>query len=214
MPSGTIGILELNAPHNGDITDHQQQLAITFSEVLRLSLGNILLREALSEQVTQDALTGLLNRRSLDKALPLMIKRAMRSKAQLCVAMLDIDFFKSINDTYGHEAGDEVLKMVGKLLKNNFREYDTAYRYGGEEFLLVMESSLKDALPRLQQMSQDIKSTKVKFQNAVLPAVNMSIGVAEVPTHAVAPDEVIRLADEALYRAKSAGRDRIEVARG
>lgn len=212
VQSGVIGILELNAGHDNIILDHQQQLAITFCEVLRLCLRNIFLKESLSEQVIQDPLTGLFNRRYLDATLPVMIRRTIRNSKILCVAMVDIDFFKKINDTYGHDAGDEVLKYIGNYLKTNMRESDTACRFGGEEFVIIMESQIKDAVTRLQKISKDISAARLVVNDKTLPPVTISVGIAEAPTHAHNADEMLRLADEALYKAKSSGRNRIEIA--
>lgn len=212
VQSGVIGLLELNAAHNEIIPDHQQQLAITFCEVLRLCLGNIFLRETLSEQAIQDPLTGLFNRRYLDKTLPVLLRRSIRTKKHLCVSMIDIDYFKKINDTYGHDAGDEVLKCLGNLLKTNMRDYDTACRFGGEEFIIIMETGIKDAMARLQKIAHEFSTAHIVANDKPLPSITLSIGIAEAPTHATQTDEILRLADEALYRAKSSGRNRIEIA--
>lgn len=212
IQSGVIGILELNAAHNATIHDHQQQLAITFCEVLRLCLGNIFLKETLNEQVIQDPLTGLYNRRYLDTTLPIMLRRATRNSKTLCVAMVDIDFFKKINDTFGHDAGDEVLKYLGNYLKTNMRDSDTACRYGGEEFVIILESQIKDAVTRLQKISKDISAAHLVSGSKALPSITISIGIAESPTHATNAEELLRLADEALYKAKTSGRNRIEMA--
>lgn len=213
IQSGTLGILVTIASQNAIFTDKQRQMATIFGEVLKLSLTNITLRETLSEQATVDSLTGLYNRRYLDLTLPLQLSRASRNNAELCVAMLDLDHYKRINDTYGHEAGDEVLKFIGRILKENFRNYDHAFRYGGEEFVLIVEGSLKNFLPRLQKICEILRNTHITFQEHTLPIITVSIGVTEVAglsgDHS---DEIIHAVDEALYKAKAGGRDRIEIA--
>lgn len=212
VQNGVMGMLELNTAASEGISDYQQQLAITFSEVLRLSIGNIQLRETLNEQAAHDPLTGLFNRRYLNETLPRELQRVIRAQRRLCVAMLDIDFFKKMNDTYGHDAGDEVLKFVANQLKLNTRASDIACRYGGEEFILVMsDSTLDEAMPRLRQICQEIKEGHLHYMKDSLPSVTVSIGVSEGPTHSIAAVELVRLADEALYKAKQGGRDRIEI---
>jgi len=211
VQDGLIGMLEFNSSNN-DITDYQQHLAITFSEVLRLSIGNIKLRESLNEQAAHDPLTGLYNRRYLNETLPRELQRAIRAKRSLCVAMLDLDFFKKVNDTYGHEAGDEVLKFVAEQLKINLRAGDLACRYGGEEFLLVLvDATIQDAMPHLQQICTDIREAHMTYLKQKLPKITISVGLAEAPRNANKAIDIIRMADDALYKAKNEGRDRIEV---
>lgn len=212
VQNGVIGMLELNANTTGSISDYQQQLAITLSEVLRLSIANIKLRESLNEQAAHDPLTGLYNRRYLNDALPRELQRVIRAKRTLCVVMLDLDYFKKINDAYGHEAGDVVLKFIGSQLRATLRSSDIACRFGGEEFLLILaDTTIAEAMPHLQQLCNDIKEAHLIYQKQALPKLTVSIGIAEAPLHANTAPEIIRMADEALYKAKHDGRDRIEI---
>jgi len=209
---GTIGMLVLIAPTGSSITPYQQQISIAFNDIIRLSLANIQFREILNEQSIHDSLTKLFNRRYLDATLPRDLSRVMREKKHLCVGMLDIDFFKRFNDTSGHEAGDEVLKTIGKLLNDGFRGSDIACRFGGEEFILVLiNSDLKSALPRLEEIREKIKNVRLFFRETPLPQITISIGVAEAPVHGKTSEDIIRAADRALYQAKHAGRDRVEI---
>jgi diguanylate cyclase (GGDEF)-like protein len=124
------------------------------------------------------------------------------------VAMIDIDHFKRFNDTWGHEAGDLVLQTVGHLLMEKTRVYDLAFRYGGEELVLVMPGCrLDDALIKLDQIRHDIEALSLSFRAEVIPKVTVSIGVAE--TTGGAPETLLRRADEALYQAKRQGRNRV-----
>ena len=122
---------------------------------------------------------------------------------------MDIDYFKRFNDTYGHLAGDAMLRAVGKLLEKNTRQGDIACRFGGEEFLLVMPgASLDDAFGRAEQIRQALESMQVKYGETQLKAT-FSAGVAGYPMHGSTLEGVIRIADDALYEAKQAGRNRV-----
>ena len=210
--TGVIGMLILFAPASLTISNHQQQIATTFNEVVKLSLFNINLHEMLSEWAIHDPLTQLFNRRFLDEMLHRELLRTIREKSCLCVCMLDIDFFKNFNDSNGHDAGDQVLKLFGELLTENFRGNDIACRFGGEEFLLVLvNSNLSAALPRLEDIRKKINNTHVSFRDQILPKITVSIGVAEAPAHGSTSEKIIHAADEALYHAKHSGRDCIKV---
>ncbi len=205
-------MLNFNVPTGHTITRYQQQIITNFSErVIKLSLANIHLNEALSDQAIHDPLTRLLNRRYLYECLPQMLQHSIRTKHSLCVCMLDLDFFKSINDLHGHDAGDEVLKFLGTLLKNNLRESDVACRFGGgEEFIVILiGTDLKHANSQMEHIRMEIKNAKIYVQNHLLPTITISIGIAEVPQHGETVNEILRAADAALYLAKENGRDRI-----
>ncbi len=168
------------------------------------------LQEALREQAIRDPLTGLFNRRYLDETLPRELSRCQRSGESLTVAMLDLDHFKRFNDTYGHEAGDTVLRVVGDLISGSLRTGDLPCRYGGEELTLILHgSTLEDAQLRLDSLRQAIRQTHILYRGGELPAITVSIGVAEAgpgETDAVA---VLGRADAALYQAKAQGRNRV-----
>jgi diguanylate cyclase (GGDEF)-like protein len=167
----------------------------------------------LYQQSIHDSLTGLFNRRYLDETLPRELQRVMREQQSLCIAMLDLDLFKTFNDTHGHAAGDAVLKFVATLLQDTFRESDISCRFGGEEFLVVLiNTDIASAKMRLERFREMVKKGKVSFQGQVLPPMTVSIGVAEAPRQGTTVDEIIRVADQALYVAKHAGRDRTESA--
>jgi diguanylate cyclase (GGDEF)-like protein len=170
-------------------------------------------REAILRiMANHDQLTGLFNRYYLFETLGRETRRARRLHLPITVAMLDIDHFKDYNDNFGHEAGDEVLRALGGLLQGAVRGSDIVCRYGGEEFLLVfLDSGCAAALPRLTQICRDVKQQQYVCQGQTLPSVTLSVGLAEFPLHARTVDGLIRAADQALYAAKKAGRDRIEV---
>jgi len=170
------------------------------------------LHERLQEQAIRDPLTGLFNRRYLDETLDHELARAKRDGYALSLAMIDVDHFKTINDTYGHQAGDEVLKAIGALLLSQAREGDLACRYGGEEFVLVTpRMPLAAALERAEQWRASFAALKIHHGELEL-SVTFSVGVATYPDHGATADSLLISADQALYRAKALGRNRVEVA--
>jgi diguanylate cyclase (GGDEF)-like protein len=208
----TLGVLHLR---NGPCEEHEncqrwQQLAEMVSGQVAMALTNLALRERLQQQAIQDPLTGLYNRRYLDETLPRELQRAERHGLSMGVIMLDIDHFKHFNDTYGHDAGDTLLRAVGNFLQANTRGEDIACRYGGEEFTLVLPgASLENALQRAEQVRAGIKALTVTHLGQSLDAITVSVGVAVFPDHGTDADAVMKAADIALYRAKQGGRDQV-----
>jgi diguanylate cyclase (GGDEF)-like protein/PAS domain S-box-containing protein len=210
----TLGLLVVIGDTSEDAAQHvrQKQLAIMAGESIKLCLSNLRLREKLSEQAIHDPLTKLFNRRYLEESLPRELHRAKRLNHPLCVAMLDLDHFKRFNDTFGHEAGDVLLRELGQLLSAQMRKSDIPCRYGGEEFALVMpDSSLKNTLQRLNQVCLKVKTLEVRHSDQLLDKMTVSVGVAVTPKHGCTSSELLHAADEALYAAKKAGRDRVVI---
>jgi diguanylate cyclase (GGDEF)-like protein len=167
---------------------------------------------ALHAQAITDPLTSLFNRRYVLQLLPRELKRAKRSGSTLAAIMIDLDHFKRVNDTFGHEAGDQVLMSLGTLLKDNSRGGDTACRYGGEEFLIILpETSLEGTLSKANDIISAVKHLDLKYHGKPLGQIRASLGVALFPDHADDADSLLRAADEAMYEAKGRGRDRIVV---
>lgn len=161
--------------------------------------------EELERLSTSDALTGLHNRRFLTQRLSEELSRAYRQKTAFTVLMADVDEFKKYNDTYGHPAGDEVLKKVAKILLSSTRAMDSTARYGGEEFaVLLNDTTGQEAF----EVAERIR-TRVEAQNFSGRKVTISIGMAEYPEDGYTADAVISSADEALYEAKRGGRNRV-----
>lgn len=211
----TLGLIHLEYPEGAaedDLTEFRD-IAHSVGETIKLSLSNLRLRVALQEQATHDALTGLFNRRYLDETLPRELHRVQRGKGQLAVGMIDIDHFKRFNDSMGHEAGDLVLREIGRILRENLRKSDVGCRYGGEELLVIMpDSGIDDAQSRLKGICDLIRSMKVRYRGELLPVVTVSVGIAGTDHHFVEEAALLRAADDALYAAKEAGRDRIVIA--
>lgn len=169
------------------------------------------LKEELIHQATHDALTGLLNRREIENLLGHTFSQAKRYKRDLSVCIMDIDHFKQINDAFGHRAGDEVLKEIGRALYQKTRSADMAGRYGGEEFVIALtETSLAGALQWAEQLRSTIEAMSIAISESMTPIeVTVSIGVASISDQIENSDQLVDSADRALYLAKGAGRNRV-----
>ena len=210
----TLGLLCLigAATRKGEHQVSHQQLAVTVGEAVKLSLSNLRLREKLREQATHDPLTGLFNRRYLDESLSRELHQARRRNSPLCVAMLDLDHFKRFNDSFGHEAGDSLLRALGQVLREKLRKSDILCRYGGEEFVLVLpDSSLANAWKRVEQIRVLVRELQIRHGEQLVGMMTVSAGIAGAYEHGFTAEELLRAADEALYAAKQAGRDRVVV---
>jgi diguanylate cyclase (GGDEF)-like protein len=167
------------------------------------------LMEHLRENALRDPMTGLYNRRFLEDYVGTLVSSSQRRKSPFSVLMLDLDFFKQVNDTYGHEVGDKVIKTLADLLMRSVRASDIAVRYGGEEFLLVLtDTAAETALKVAEKICAEVAATKIPLPGAVLNRT-ISIGVSEFPADANTFWQVIKYADVALYKAKSGGRNQV-----
>jgi diguanylate cyclase (GGDEF)-like protein len=167
----------------------------------------------LQQQAIHDPLTGLYNRRYLDETMPRELHRAERTGQPVGVIMLDVDHFKRFNDTYGHDAGDTLLRAVGTFLQQHTRGDDIACRYGGEEFTLVLPgASLAATQQRAKELRAGIQHLGVEHQGQPLGTVTASLGIAVFHAHGTTADSLIRAADQALYHAKRGGRNRVVLA--
>ena len=168
-----------------------------------------LLQSKLREQAIRDPLTNLFNRRYLEETLDRELSRAGRENYPICIIMMDIDHFKRVNDTYGHEAGDLVLKAISEALSEHSRRGDFACRYGGEEFVVVMPNiNLETAYERAENLRQSLNLLRVPYEYYSL-SVTISMGIASYPEHGQERTSLLRAADQAMYAAKEAGRDHI-----
>lgn len=206
--SEALGVLHLMQPDNIKMTETKQRMAVTMSEHIAMALSNLRLHETLRSQSIRDPLTGLFNRRFMEESLELEIRRASRNQRPLGMIMIDIDHFKYFNDTFGHEAGDLLLKELGALLKGNIRGEDIACRYGGEEFTLILpEGTGSVTLQRAELIREAIQRMDVQHRGRPLGKMTASMGVAVFPDHGRTAEALIEAADKAMYRSKAAGRD-------
>lgn len=182
------------------------------SRLVELHTELLATREAMREQATKDALTGIWNRSSIVEALQRELARSNRELGPIGVILLDLDHFKQVNDTYGHFAGDAVLQEASRRLFNCIRPYDSIGRYGGEEFLII--------LPGCDELTTCAQAERLRLQlcgegidiSGTVFAVSGSFGCTNtVPGRPITPEALIRKADEALYLAKRLGRNRVEV---
>ena len=168
-------------------------------------------REALREQATKDSLTHLWNRSSIFDILCRELARGQREHSPVGVVMVDLDHFKSINDNYGHFAGDAVLCEAARRMQNAVRQYDSVGRYGGEEFLILLSGCDEEAsLSQAERLRKQIAQLQIPIQDNTI-SISASFGVTTaLPGQSWTPEELIHKADEALYLAKRRGRNRVE----
>lgn len=190
-------------------TEEEISIVEFMASTLVFPLQNALLyQEALANALT-DELTGMGNKRALQANLHREAERAVRHKTPLTAIMLDVDHFKSINDSHGHGCGDNVLQQLAKLIRDNFRKSDLCFRYGGEEFLLLLDDAdLNQAKYTAERLRQTIENHLFKYEEANL-TVTASFGCAEFEADEALQDFINR-ADKALYAAKRTGRNQVK----
>ncbi len=187
------------------------ELAGTLSFAAAIALKNSELVEQLHSAATTDELTGLYNRRALEERLGAEISRSLRHQLHTSVLLLDLDRFKTVNDTMGHAAGDRLLIQVAKILKQQCRALDVVGRLGGDEFLVILPmtkpTEAQVFVARVQSSLSEMEKTSPEFGPCTL-----SMGIAESPRHGTTVGSILAAADTALYKAKRAGRNAVEVA--
>jgi len=210
----TLGILHFQATDEApQLEASELSFKTTFAAQVGLSIANITLREALRTQSVRDPLTGLYNRRYLEEILDREVRRAARAAQSLGVLMIDLDHFKSFNDTYGHDAGDAVLREIGVSLTKGIRAEDFVCRFGGEEFVVILPTAdVTASRARAERLRSKTKELTILHQGKSMGMITISVGVAAFPEHGMSPKELMGAADNALYEAKRGGRDQVVVA--
>jgi diguanylate cyclase (GGDEF)-like protein len=217
----TIGLLHLEfdcdrqsdrqKPSRETIVE-QRRLGLVCAEQISLAIANVKLRDQLRDQSIRDVLTGLYNRRYMLETCRREFSRAARTGESVSVLSIDIDHFKKYNDNHGHDAGDLVLRAVGNCLETTFRNEDVPCRFGGEEFIVLLPGAdAALAARRAEQIRSKVEAIVVRYIEKNLPKITISIGVAVFPEAGDNPQLVLKAADEALYRAKENGRNRVEL---
>jgi two-component system, cell cycle response regulator len=176
-----------------------------------LSLAVVARSQRLLQAATTDPLTGLHNRGYIDDRLANELSRARRYNKPLTIAVIDADHFKMLNDTHGHPAGDRVLQQIGATLRNSFRQSDTAGRYGGEEFVVILpETDIDTALAKIESLRETIAGTPIDIgTRSEQTHVTVSAGLSSFPQDAEDVSELFALADERMFQAKKEGRNRV-----
>jgi len=184
----------------------KQSLALRVSDHLGLALAKLRLQETLQNLSVRDPLTGLFNRRYMEESMERELRRAERQGKNVGVIMVDIDHFKRFNDTFGHDAGDALLREVGKVMGQHIRGSDIACRYSGEEFVIILPGLPQEAaIKRVEAIRSSIKQFPIIFNGKKLPNLSLSIGVAIFPKNGVSMVETLKLANTAMRRAKQQG---------
>ena len=209
-----LGIMHFQATDESpNMGEAELSFKTTFAGQVGLSIANINLRDALRTQSIKDPLTGLYNRRYLEEMLQREIRRAGRAEQSLGILMLDLDHFKAFNDTYGHDAGDAVLRETASFVAGSVRAEDTVCRFGGEEFVVILPTAnLDGARVRAESIRSKLRELTVLHRGQPLGMITVSIGVCAFPVNGTSPRTLLAAADAALYRAKREGRDRVAVA--
>ncbi|MBS4031548.1 MAG: diguanylate cyclase [Clostridiales bacterium] len=206
-----IGVFILNSRRPGNYSEQDLDILEPIVEHLALSLEKYLLFQQVSVLSLTDELTGLGNRRLLRQEMERELRRADRYDRNFSLLMADIDFFKRINDTYGHLDGDQVLKQLAEIVHDHVRDIDTCIRYGGEEFLVILpETDLDGAVAVAEKIRGTVEQAVFQIGRNKIQ-ITVSLGIAVYPIHAVTDEALLQRADDALYHAKINGRNRIYV---
>ncbi|HEY5270005.1 MAG TPA: sensor domain-containing diguanylate cyclase [Anaerolineales bacterium] len=213
MGSRVMGVMNLARTSAGEFNQSEIRLLTLLADQAAIAIINARLHEAVSHQARSDVLTELPNRRALDERLEKAIAQSIDSGNPFGTVMMDLDGFKIINDTYGHEIGDEVLRQVATSMEKSLRSTDFLARYGGDEWTLVLtETNLTQAQVVIQKIQNGLGNNPIHLPDGKTTYIGISGGIALYPMHADTARGLIRAADEALFRAKKSSRGQFLVA--
>lgn len=201
-----VGVLALFDRRDGNFSSLDVEAIWTFAGQASIAVDNVLLHQEAERLSVTDGMTGLSNYRAFQRQLAREVERAQRFSRPLGLLLLDLDHFKSVNDTHGHQVGDAVLIELARRVQAQVRDVDLVARYGGEELVIVLPETDSDGAGLLAQRVCDAVRA-VPFDVGVQVAVTVSIGAAALPEHAGTASDLLRAADEAMYAAKAAGRN-------
>ncbi len=204
-----IGVLNLNDNEKGYLNVTDLDFFLNVSEFISLSISNAQSFEKAERLSVTDGLTGLTNRQHLEASLMSEILRSRRYRSPLSLVMMDVDYFKVVNDTFGHQEGDDVLTSIASIIKSMCRSHDVAARYGGEEFVLVLpETNGSGAWKIAERVREEVENHRFDHEGKV-HSVTISCGIAEFNNEGNQDyTDLIRVADAALYQAKESGRNK------
>ena len=209
-----VGVLNINDVGQDSFDVGDLDFILNLSEFIAMSISNAVLYEQTNKLAVTDGLTGISNRPSVEKSLQIEFERSKRYNSPLSLIILDVDHFKDVNDTYGHQKGDEILIAFASLLKKACRANDIAARYGGEEFVMVLpQSNAQGAFKIAERVREEMMKTSFTGNESNF-AVTVSCGVAEFNKDYESINKLIAAVDQALYEAKNGGRNKTILGKG
>jgi diguanylate cyclase (GGDEF)-like protein len=208
-----VGVIHLAANATHAFDSDAIALVTRVAETVGLAMANARLMRTMEGQAMSDALNGLRNTRFFDPYLEQELEAARRDQQPLSLVMIDLDHFKAFNDAHGHPAGDEALRTFARVVGSSLRASDVAARYGGEEFIVALRhAGLDEATLVAEKLRAAVEQMVVELGPGRYARITASFGVASTENHAQDQKSLVAMADAALYRAKEAGRNRVEVA--
>ncbi|MEO1145082.1 MAG: GGDEF domain-containing protein [Cyanobacteria bacterium J06638_22] len=210
----TFGVLSFWHPVSGEcIAEADQRSVAAIAQHIAFTLDRLDQMETLRLRSIRDPLTGLFNRLYLKEILPQLLHRAKHNQKPISIIMIDVDHFKRFNDQYGHQAGDQVLRDFSIFLKGFVRATDFAFRYGGEEFTLILPEVCQSKARQIaDRLRHGLQYFTLKFAERDLGSITLSAGIATFPQNGASDEELIAAADAALYESKTNGRNRVTIA--
>jgi diguanylate cyclase (GGDEF)-like protein len=210
-----IGCISINSDQANMYNVPRLQFFSVLGYQMAASLKHIQRFSTVKKEAIYDTLTNLFNRRHFEERLSAESQKAFESESNLSMIMVDIDHFKKVNDTFGHDGGDKVLREIASLLKNSVRQHDTVARYGGEEFVLLLPGAPLDPTNMVaERIRRSVENTPFDMGQTQIH-ITISLGISNFPIHRMkSKEELVKMADLALYEAKRGGRNRVCIFRG
>ena len=208
----TIGAVLFTSALTGAFTFDQQRLVDRLIRLASVGIQNARLHSKTLELAETDSMTGLLTNRAYQERLDAEYRRAQATKQSLALLILDVDFFKHVNDTYGHPQGDELLRQLGEVIRQHARKDDICCRYGGDEFTIVMPQTIKAEAAMVAGRIRQAVEDRLFTLDAATAKITVSVGVAGYPQDTSTRPALVKAADDALYVAKQSGRNNVKLA--
>jgi len=204
-------VLHVQSSSKEEIKNIKDEIPVisNYFDMAKPVIESKILLDILKETSLRDPMTGLYNRRFLNELLESNVTSRISKDTIHSLLMIDVDFFKKVNDTYGHDVGDEVIKKLSSIMKESIRNSDIAVRYGGEEFLLLLQNTTQETTLQIAQNIHEKFKSEIFSVNGITFAKTLSIGISYYPNDADTLWKTIKYADDALYNAKNSGRDKI-----